>query len=96
MPFCVLCLREGVTVSDHHLIPVAMHSKKRIRRRYDKNERNRKVPLCVACHFQIHKMFSEKELADKYSTVEKLKNAPGVGKWVEWIREKPAGFAPKK
>ncbi len=96
MSICELCLRKGVTVSDHHLIPVSMHSKKRFRRQYGKDERNLKVPLCVACHFQIHKMFTEKELAGKYPTVEKLKAAPGVRKWIEWIMEKPAGFIPKK
>ena len=96
MTVCNLCLREGVTVSDHHLIPVSMHSKKRFRRQYGKDERNRKVPFCIACHFQIHKMFSEKELADNYPTVEKLKTNSDVMKWIDWISDKPSGFVPKK
>ncbi len=45
-----------------------------------------------ACHRQIHALFTEAELAQKYSTVEALLAVPEVQTFVRWIKTKPPEF----
>ena len=44
------------------------------------------------CHRQIHMLFSEAELARRYSTIEALLEHEDVRAFVEWIRTKPDDF----
>ena len=44
------------------------------------------------CHRQIHALFSEAELAQRYSTAEALLEHPDVRKFVEWVKNKPLAF----
>jgi len=92
---CELCGRMD-KASRHHLIPRTMHSKKRIKRRFIREEMNRLVNFCPNCHFWVHAFFSEAELADQYNTVDALRAHPKVKEYVEWIRSKPEGFRLKK
>ena len=49
--------------------------------------------VCPACHRQIHKTFTEKELEQEYNTIEALKTQPALDKFVKWIESKPHGVA---
>jgi hypothetical protein len=44
------------------------------------------------CHRQIHALFTETELARKYSTVEALLAHPEIELFVKWVKTKPDDF----
>ncbi len=93
MPECELCGRE-MELTGHHLVPKKMGGKKRYKKLFAKEERDKKIWLCRPCHTHIHTLLSEKELAENYDSLEKLKTHPGVRKWKGWIKNKPTGFKP--
>jgi hypothetical protein len=63
---CEFCEREQ-KLTEHHLIPRAVHSKKKFLKRFGKEEmKSRTVDLCKLCHKGVHRLFSEKELAEEY------------------------------
>lgn len=84
---CELCGREQ-PLTEHHLIPRAVHSKKRFIKRFGKEEmRSRKINLCKLCHDGIHDLIpDEKELAESYNTKELLLEDERVVKHIEWVR----------
>lgn len=48
--------------------------------------------ICRPCHAQIHAVYTERELADDFSTLEDLRTAPKLQKWMRFIRKrKPTG-----
>ena len=79
---CDLCGRPGQELTKHHLIPRAVHKKKRFANRFGKQEmRQRGLMLCKLCHSGLHDLFpSEQELADKYNTREALLADERTGK----------------
>jgi hypothetical protein len=42
------------------------------------------------CHRQIHALIPERELARDYATIDALLRHPGVARYVQWVRNKPA------
>ncbi|MDR5782874.1 HNH endonuclease [Caballeronia sp. LZ065] len=44
------------------------------------------------CHRQLHALFTEKELAQRYSSVEALLAHEAVRGFVEWVKTKPDSF----
>lgn len=85
---CALCQR-AVPTTAHHLIPRAVHRKKRFRARFGVEEmRARLVPLCKLCHNAVHEFIpSEKLLAESYNTVEALLAHEGIARHVAWARK---------
>ncbi|HEY8400057.1 MAG TPA: HNH endonuclease [Cytophagaceae bacterium] len=77
LKICVLCEREVRTLTKHHLVP------KEEGGRYTQT-----VLLCQPCHTTIHCTFSNKELAISYNNVQKLKVAPRLSNYLEWIKGK--------
>ena len=56
---CELCHRQK-KLTKHHLIPRAVHSKKRYLNRYGKKEmRGRGLKLCKDCHAGIHDLIPD-------------------------------------
>ena len=49
------------------------------------------MPLCGACHRQIHRTLTEKELEREYNTIEALLSHPDIFRFVRWIERKPHG-----
>lgn len=45
------------------------------------------VIVCCPCGDQIHELFSNKELRDKYNSIEALRQNPRIQKWIKWIRK---------
>lgn len=88
---CGLCERVVERRTRHHLIPRSRHGNKRVRRTFTREELSRTVPLCPACHRQIHRTLTEKDLEREYNTVEALRSHPEISRFVKWIEKKPHG-----
>lgn len=88
---CELCGRFVERRTRHHLIPRSRHGNKRTKRSFSREELHRTVPLCSACHRQIHLILTEKELEREYNTVEALLSHPGISRFVRWVERKPHG-----
>ncbi|WP_324671642.1 HNH endonuclease [Hymenobacter sp. GOD-10R] len=74
-PQCQLCLRHVRHVTRHHLVP--------------REEGGRYGPvadLCQPCHSTVHLLLSNRELARKYGTIEALREAEELQKYLHWIR----------
>jgi hypothetical protein len=85
--FCALCGRkipEKHLTERHHPVPVA------------KGGKSAEV-VCIDCGDQIHQLFSNNELRDRYNTMDKLKAHSDVQKWIRWVRkQKNFGICMKK
>lgn len=84
-PELVLCpICERVIPDDqrdvHHLVPKSKGGKKT-------------VCLHRVCHDQIHAIFTDAQLAKKFSTVEAILEDPAVQKFVAWVKGKHPGFS---
>ena len=44
------------------------------------------------CHNKIHSVFTEKELAQKFNTIEALLRTEQIQKFVKWVSKKPADY----
>lgn len=84
---CELCGRNQ-PLTKHHLIPKAVHTKKRFINRFGKQEmRDRGLMLCKECHDGIHDLVpDEKELAEHFTTKEELLADPRINKHIDWVR----------
>lgn len=84
---CEFCGRQK-SLTEHHLIPRAVHSKRKYLEKYGKLEmQNRKVMLCKLCHDGIHDLIDEKELAESFTTAEELLADERVQKHLAWVRK---------
>ena len=93
---CELCGRQGVVLTRHHLVPRTRHRNKRVRRRFSRQElATRILMVCRPCHSQIHALLSEKALAEQFHSREALLAHPGIRRFVEWIRTRPADLKPR-
>lgn len=86
-----MCGRVVERRTRHHLIPRTRHGNKRVKRTFSREELNRTVPLCPACHRQIHRALTEKALEREYNTVQALLSHPDISRFVRWIEKKPHG-----
>jgi hypothetical protein len=79
---CPICEREipEDQKDEHHLVP---------------KSKGGRATVCLhrVCHRQIHAIFTESQLAKKFSTVEALLEDPAVQTFVTWIKSKPPGFS---
>lgn len=84
---CELCLRPDQLLTKHHLIPRAVHTKKKFINRFGKKEmRDRGIMICKLCHDGIHAIIpSEKELAESFNTKELLLADLRIAKHVAWV-----------
>lgn len=84
---CELCERQK-PLTKHHLIPRAVHTKKRFIRKFGKTEmKNRGINLCKLCHKGIHDLYSEIEFADNFNTKELLVSDEKISKHIDWVRK---------
>lgn len=75
---CPVCERPTPAdfVERHHLVPRAKKGKET-------------VSVCIDCGDMLHKLFTVKELAKVYNSVEKIKANPKVQNWAKWIQRRP-------
>ena len=84
---CELCGRDK-PLTKHHLIPKAVHTKKRFINKYGKEEmRKRGIMACKLCHDGIHDLFDEKTLAESYTTKEDLVADKNMRKHIKWVKK---------
>jgi hypothetical protein len=79
---CPLCGRKlvlGGSVNQHHLVPRSRNGRETI-------------ALHRICHAAIHAALSEKELERQYNTIEKLREHPGLSRFIAWVCRKPPEF----
>ena len=93
---CGLCGRVVERRTRHHLIPRSRHTNKRVKTRFTREELHRTVSLCPACHRQVHRTLTEKELERGYNTVEALLSHPEIHGFVRWIEGKPHGVVARQ
>lgn len=88
---CPICKRNipEEYQEEHHLIPRQVSR----RNKYAKIDVKETANVCKNCGDQIHKLFSIKELADNYNTIEKILMHPDIQKWASWIGKKPNDFS---
>jgi hypothetical protein len=84
---CALCQRNNIKITKHHLFPKITHSKKKIKR--ISSDINETIDVCRPCHDNIHAVFVEKELAEKYNTIDALREHEIIMKFIDWIKDKP-------
>ena len=74
---CAICTRPTPPEYQerHHLVPKSKKGRVTIR-------------VCRNCGNQLHKLFSNKEMARLYNTLEAILADERVQKWVEWVRKK--------
>ena len=85
---CELCGRRE-KLTKHHLVPKAVHTKKRYVSRFGKKEmRKRGLMICKECHDGIHDLIpNEKELAEKDHTKELLLANEAISKHIAWVKK---------
>jgi hypothetical protein len=85
---CELCGRVK-PLTRHHLIPRAVHRKRRFQKRYDKSEmQKRDLKICRLCHNGIHDLFpDEKLLAEAFNTKEALLADERLRRHIEWVKK---------
>ena len=89
---CELCGRH-TQFTRHHLIPHTRHRNKRVQKTFLRKEmQNRLLWVCRSCHGHIHKCISEKALADRCHSKERLLSHREIQKFVTWIAGKPDDF----
>jgi len=83
---CEFCGREK-PLTEHHLIPRAVHGKKYFQKRFTRDEMNfRRVSVCRKCHKGIHRIVpDEKELARDFNTKEALLKDERIARHVAWV-----------
>lgn len=78
---CPLCARPipEDQESRHHLVPKSFKGRET-------------VILHRICHRKIHSLFTERELAKTYHTIEALKKHTDILAFLEWLEGKPPRF----
>ncbi len=70
---------DGPSVDRHHWVPRT------------KGGREMET-LHLICHRMIHRVFSEKELATRYSDPAAILEHPDIQRFVAWVRRQPAEY----
>lgn len=82
---CELCEIE-CELTEHHLIP---QSKCKNKYKEAKEDPSNILWICRSCHDQIHAMFSNNELRDKYFTKDLLMENEEFRRFVDWKKKHP-------
>jgi len=79
---CQLCERAVARLTVHHLVPVSQG-----RRAGKKSIELPTALVCGACHRQLHTLFSNRNLARELDTLDKLKAAPEMERFLKWVKK---------
>jgi len=84
LAICPLCKRpigRNKNGNKHHLHPKSKGGKS-----------DDVVVLHKICHDKIHSVFTNKELADQYNTIDALLTHPDIQKFVKWVKKKAPDY----
>jgi hypothetical protein len=82
---CPLCQRDIAHPANlHHLLPISKGGK-----------HTPTVLLHVICHNKIHSLFTEKELAKDYNSIEKLLANEEIQKFIKFVSKQPPTYYDK-
>jgi len=81
---CPICERIPPSLEKHHLLPKPYRNRAEYRR-YLKKET---IHICIDCADMLHQLFTNKELAIEYCTLEKIIANSKIQKWIKWIENK--------
>jgi hypothetical protein len=85
---CCVCLRT-LPLTWHHLIPRCTHTRMMKKHGYTKDELDhRGIWVCRACHSAIHGSHENRELAEKFNTLETLLACEKIQKWIGYISKR--------
>jgi 5-methylcytosine-specific restriction endonuclease McrA len=89
---CALCGRPAPDLTEHHLIPRSQHARLRGRPGFVLDQaRVNTVTLCTACHRTVHAELSARELAERFNTLQALREHPGIARFVAFVRRQSPG-----
>lgn len=78
MDSCELCGRDGVETTVHHLLPKEMGG-----------TFGATANLCIPCHKQIHALYTNEEIAARFTTIYQLQEDAELSRFLKWIRKQP-------
>ena len=84
---CSMCSRD-IPITIHHLIPKSEHSRSDRTRAYLNGPENA-LECCRPCHGNIHRVASNKLLADEYWSLELLMSHPKIATFSTWVATQP-------
>lgn len=83
---CPICkrplLENSSSVDKHHLIPKSCGG-------------TETILIHRICHQKLHSLFTEKELAKRFYTIELITAHEEIKKFNKWLKNKPADFYDK-
>ncbi len=80
LKICPLCGRD---------IPPHLESRHHLTPKLKGGKHGPVAILHTICHSKIHSLFSERELARNYSTIESLLEVEDIARFVTWVRKQP-------
>ncbi|MCH9648910.1 MAG: hypothetical protein K0U98_11780 [Deltaproteobacteria bacterium] len=86
---CILCGRQS-RLTFHHLIPRKVHRRNRFKKQHGRTELQKGIDICQLCHWGLHNLYDEMTLAQRFSTVESLRQDDAIRKHVSWVRKQKA------
>ena len=88
---CPICKRDTPKQyqEEHHLIPRGISSRNKYAKLPQNQNGSKTVTVCNDCGNQIHLLFTEKELAEQYNSLDKLLSSQEVNKWSRWVSKQP-------
>lgn len=79
---CEICDRQ-TSLTEHHVYPKEMH-KTMLKRGILDEKLNETIRICRLCHSTVHRFFSNKELAEKYFTLDLLMQDERMQRFAVW------------
>lgn len=87
---CALCGRV-CRLTFHHLIPKKLHRRAFFRKTYTRDDLNRGIDICRACHDGLHDHYDEMTLARRFASLEALQADPDIRKHTAWAARQRSG-----
>lgn len=81
---CACCGRE-TALTFHHLIPKKLHRRAFYRKNFTREALNQGINACRMCHDGIHDLYTEIELAKRFSTLAELLADDALHKHFAWV-----------
>jgi len=84
---CLMCQRQEIPLTFHHLIPKTLHSKKWYKKNYSQIDLDKGIDICQDCHEAIHDFISEKDLGRDYNSLSLLLTHDKIINFVSWVKK---------